>query len=94
MIQDDHRRLLNVFDEVLKIVGEGRVKNEWNSVDELLQNIAKIQRRQMYSDNYNEVINILRRSMKIVRESKMTKKSVHEDQTSLVNLLMGSGKAL
>lgn len=91
----EEKRLLGVFDDILNIVALGRSKAEWNSVDELLDNISQITQRQdlKWCNNYNEIINITRRCMKLVRESKIARKSIDIDETSLVNILMGSARA-
>jgi len=91
----EEKRLLGVFDDILNIVALGRSRSEWNSVDELLDNISQITQRTdlKWSNNYNEIINITRRCMKLVRESKIARKSIDIDETSLVNILMGSARA-
>merc|ERR1712110_9192 len=90
----EEKRLLNVFDDILNIVALGRSKAEWNSVDELLENISKILNRPdlKFMDNYVEITNITRRCMKLVRESKISKKSLDIDESSLVNILVGSSR--
>lgn len=95
MIREE-RRLLYVFDDILNIVAQGRSKQEWNSVEELLYNISKVPQKQnlQLCDNYNEVTNTIRRCMKLVRESKLTKKSIDVDRSSLVNILMGSAREM
>lgn len=94
-VSKDEKQLLTAFDDILNIVARGRNKSEWNSVDELLKNISGLLQRQdlQWADNFNELVNIVRRCMKFVRESKVTK-SMDVDQTSLVQALMGSARAI
>jgi len=83
------KRLLTVYDDILNVVGQGRGKNQWNSVADLLVKISLVSQKNSYLENYAEVVNITRRIMKLVRESKVVSSSSMIDQTSLVHVLMG-----
>ena len=65
------KRLLTVYDDILNVVGQGRGKNQWNSVADLLAKISQVTQKNTYLENYPEVVNICRRIMKLVRESKV-----------------------
>ena len=69
------KRLLTVYDDILNVVGQGRGKNQWNSVADLLVKISLVSQKNSYLENYAEVVNITRRIMKLVRESKVVSSS-------------------
>jgi len=88
----DEKRLLNLYDEILNVV-KSRTAT-WNSVDELLSGIEKVSRKPnfTFSDNFTEAVNIVRRCMKMVTDSKVTTKALDVPESSLFNVIMGSAR--
>ena len=88
----DEKRLLNLYDEILNVVKSRNAT--WNSVDELLSGIEKVSRKPnfTFSDNFTEAVNIVRRCMKMVTDSKVTTKALDVPESSLFNVIMGSAR--